>query len=209
RAEGTLPAGVAVAAVAAALLAMAPAAATASTVIELSVGELATRATAVVAGTPLERRSVWESTGGARTQRIVTYTRVRVERVIVMQGQAPSEVWVRTLGGEVDGIGQQVVGEAVLPMARPTLLFLIARSDGTHGVVGMAQGSYPLESAAAGAAAVRLARPTGLGRVLPRAGATATTASAGTAAARLALPGRTLDDVAQLITSARQATHAP
>jgi len=181
----------------------------ASTFIELTVGELSARATSVVAGTPLERRAVWESAGGARSQRIVTYTRVRVDRVV--DGQAGAEVWVRTLGGQVDGIGQRVDGEAVLPIGQPALLFLAARADGTHGVVGMAQGRYPLETTttpAGGVAAIRVALPTGLGRLLPKLGTTGTPLPGRPAPARLVLPGQALEDIARLIAAERGAGHA-
>ena len=84
--------------------------AAASTSIELSVAELVSKSTLVLAGTPLDSRSLWEESEGGRGRRIVTYTRLRVDRLI--DGNAASEVWVRTLGGEVDDIGQHVDGEA-------------------------------------------------------------------------------------------------
>src|SRR5438067_5620753 len=55
---------------------------------------------------PLDAKSVWEN------GRIATYTRVHVDRVLA--GSAPSEVWVKTLGGAVGDVGQMVDGEAVL-----------------------------------------------------------------------------------------------
>jgi hypothetical protein len=175
----------------------------ASTFVELTVGDLSARATSILAGTPVERRAVWESTDGSHSQRIVTYTRVRVDRVV--DGQPGAEVWVRTLGGQVEGIGQKVDGEAVLPMGRPALLFLAARADGTHGVVGMAQGHYPLETTTTptGSAAIRVAQPTGLGRLLPKAG---TPLPGRPAPARLVLPGLRLEDLAQLIAAERGAS---
>jgi hypothetical protein len=173
-----------------------PRAASASTVVEVSLAELASRATAVIAGTPLESRSVWESAGGARGERIVTYTRVHVDRVV--DGRAPGELWVRTLGGQVDHIGQRVEGEAVLVAGQPALLFLAARADGTHSVVGMAQGHYPLETLPD--ASLRLAAPGALGRVLGAAGQTGDAHRP----ARLLLPGRKLDEIASLIAAERR-----
>src|SRR5947208_11004398 len=99
-----------------------PRSAAASTFVELSVAELVSKSTLVIAGTPLDSRSLWEDSEGARGRRIVTYTRVRVDRLI--DGNVSGDVWVRTLGGEVDDIGQHVEGEAVLPREKPSLLFL-------------------------------------------------------------------------------------
>jgi hypothetical protein len=177
-----------------------PQGAAASTFIDLSVGELAARSTAIVAGTPLDHKTVWESAGGARSERIVTYTRVRVDKVF--SGSPAGEIWVRTLGGQVGDIGQIVEGEAVLVQAQPALMFLQARADGTHSVVGMGQGHYPLETLAD--ASLRISHPGALGNVLaPKA-----PSKGAHRPARLVLPGRRLDELTQIIASERGA-HAP
>ena len=169
----------------------------AATALELSMSDLVTGATLVIAGTPVESRSVWEVDKHGR--RIVTYTRVRVERML--DGAPRAEVWVRTLGGEVDEIGQQVAGEAVLRVAQPSLLFLKGRDDGTQAVVGMEQGQYPLDARPeAGTARVR--GPLQSGHLVPRA------VGGRQPSARLALVGHTLDEIAQLIAAERRA-HAP
>jgi hypothetical protein len=131
----------------------------------------------------------------------VTYTRVRVDRLL--DGAPQAEVWVRTLGGEVDDIGQQVAGEAILRPAHSSLLFLRARPDGTDVVVGMDQGQYPLESRPENGA-VRVRAPFETGHLVAKAGASATAQRS----ARTALVGRTLDEVAQLVAAERRA-HAP
>ncbi|MEA2696118.1 MAG: hypothetical protein QOI66_389, partial [Myxococcales bacterium] len=87
-------------------------AARASTLIQLSVEELCQRATVVVAATPLESKVVWEDSAGGRGRRIVTYTRARIDRVV--DGVAPNQLWIRTLGGSIGDIGQHVDGEAIL-----------------------------------------------------------------------------------------------
>jgi hypothetical protein len=174
-------------------------AASASTFIELSVADLVARASLVVTGTPLESSSVWESSDGARGKRIVTYTRVQIDRVF--DGKPPGEVWVRTLGGQVGDIGQHVDGEAVLVPARPALMFLAARADGTHAVVGMGQGHYPLETRID--QPVRVSVPQG-GHLVEK----LNPAQIDHPPARSVLPGCTLDEVAQLIGSARR-LHAP
>ncbi len=63
----------------------------------------------------LEQRSQWEELGGAR--RIVTYTRLSIDRPVA--GQPDGEIWVRTLGGAVGDIGQQVSGDAQLKIGAP------------------------------------------------------------------------------------------
>jgi len=159
--------------------------------------DLVAGATLVVAGTPLDSRSLWE--GDATTgRRIVTYTRVKVDRLL--DGTAQDEVWVRTLGGEVGDIGQQVAGEAVLRAGQPSLLFLRGRTDGTLVVVGMGQGQYPLENGPLGGTA-RVRSPLEGGHLVPRAGAL----GAAQRSARLALVGHTLDEVAQLVGAERRA----
>jgi hypothetical protein len=182
-------------------LSLSPRSASASTFVELSVAELVSKSTLVVAGTPLDGTSVWEDSEGGRGRRIVTYTRLRVDRVI--DGRAPSEVWIRTLGGHVGDIGQHVDGEAVLAPAQASLLFLHGLSDGTHAVVGMAQGQYPLEVHPDGAP-VKLLAPQALGRLLEKLGGP----TSDHPPARLVLPGRTLEDAAKLIAAERRA-HAP
>jgi hypothetical protein len=175
-------------------------AASASTFVELSVAELVAKASLVVTGTPLDSTSVWESSDGARSKRIVTYTRVHIDRIF--DGQPPGELWVRTLGGQVGDIGQHVDGEAVLVPAKPALMFLAARSDGTHAVVGMGQGHYPLETRVDQPA--RVSAPQALGHLVEK----LDLAQIERPPARSVLPGRTLDEVAQLIGSARR-LHAP
>jgi hypothetical protein len=186
----------------AASISLTPRGAAAATAVELSMTDLVGDATLVVAGTPLESRSLWE--GDARTygRRIVTYTRVRVDRLL--DGLPQAEVWIRTLGGEVGDIGQQVAGEAVFRVAQPSLLFLRSRPDGTHVVVGMSQGQYPLD-ARPDSGAVRVRTPLeGGGHLVPKAGVAANAQRS----ARQALVGHTLDDIAQLVAAERRA-HAP
>ena len=172
--------------------------AAAATAVELSMSELVGEATLVVAGTPLDSRSVWEGDASSHGRRIVTYTRVKVDRVV--DGAPRGEVWIRTLGGEVGDIGQQVAGEAVLRVAQPSLLFLKERLDGTQVVVGMSQGQYLLEPQAAGGV-VRVRGPLEGGHhLVPK-----LQAAPKVATARSTLIGRTLDEVVQLVATERRA----
>ncbi|PKN36351.1 MAG: hypothetical protein CVU63_16685 [Deltaproteobacteria bacterium HGW-Deltaproteobacteria-20] len=112
----------------------------AHTFVEMSVDYLAKASSRVIVGVPVDEMSVWEPTDGG--QRIVTYHRVQVQSNVV--GEGPQEVWVRRLGGVVEGVGQVVHGAATLRTHQPVLLFLVARTDGTLSVVGMEQGCFPV-----------------------------------------------------------------
>lgn len=98
-----------------------------------------------VVGTPLESKSAWAEVAGSR--RIVTYTKVRIDRRIYGK-RLDERIWVRHLGGAVDRIGQQVAGEAQLPLHQPALLFLTRVDDGLYTVAGAAQGHFPLRGEA-------------------------------------------------------------
>ena len=185
----------------AASISLTPHGAEAATSIELSMSDLVTGSTLVVAGTPLDSRSLWEGDASNHGRRIVTYTRLRVDRLI--DGAPQAEVWVRTLGGDVDDIGQQVAGEAVLRVAQPSLLFLRGRPDGTHVVVGMGQGQYLLDARPENGGA-RVRSPLEAGHLVTKAGGSGVAQRT----ARLTLVGRTLDEVAQLVAAERRA-HAP
>jgi hypothetical protein len=113
----------------------------------MSTEELVAVSKHVVVGEPVERFSKWEKVGGSN--RIVTYTRLVVSEGIVAAPESES-VWVRTLGGKVDKIGQSVAGEAEFKIGEPAVVFLASLpSEGeseTLVVVGMAQGHYPIET---------------------------------------------------------------
>ena len=65
--------------------------AAASVAVEMTLADVLARADRVVVATPLDTRSVWEREDGARSLRIATYTRLRVERSLpaaYLPGQA-------------------------------------------------------------------------------------------------------------------------
>jgi hypothetical protein len=168
--------------------------ASASTFVELSLADLLEVSNAVVVGTATEQTSVWENADGARARRIVTYTRVRIDKVI--DGAVPSpDVWVRTLGGQVGDIGQVVDGEAVLVPQQSGIMFLRARADGTHAVAAMGQGHFPVRVLRAGEPP-RIAVRSALGRLVP--------APEATRPARLELDQKTVDEAVQAIEAARR-----
>ncbi len=105
----------------------------------LTLDELVEHSTYVVIGTAGDQRSVWEDMPSGR--RIVTYTHVVVERAIV--GAPGAELWVRTLGGAVDKIGQAVPGEAQITPGSRSLLFLFQGKSAVV-VTAMGQGHFPV-----------------------------------------------------------------
>jgi hypothetical protein len=115
----------------------------ASVSIAVSWELLLQESTAAAVVTPLESRSVWES------DRIYTYTRVRVERVVAGElpaGATRDGAWIRTMGGVVGKIGQLVEGEAVLQSGQSSLLFvhLLPGPAGVFDVTARGQGQFPL-----------------------------------------------------------------
>jgi len=178
----------------AALLMMAPAVAHAGSAIELGLAQLVTRANAVVVGTPVEARSLWEQSEGR--WRIVTYHRVALERVVAGKIEG-SETWVRCLGGRVGDIGQRVEGEAVLPKGKRLLLFLSPRAEGGTRVVAMAQGVWMLVKG-----------EDGIERVQPGLQRGLLIANAERASASAELSGRSLEEAVVRVTAAR-ANHVP
>jgi hypothetical protein len=172
--------------------------------IQLSLDELVGSASYVVVATAVEQRSQWEELGGAR--RIVTYTRLSVDRVVA--GEPDGEIWVRTLGGVVGKVGQQVSGDAQLTLGSSAMLFL-TKAESVVVVSGMSQGHYPVvdkeeQPAAPGGArrltVRRLASSPDAGTVLPRPGPAIS--------ARELLVGSTLDTAMDAVSRAWKARHA-
>jgi hypothetical protein len=166
-----------------------PGTAEAAVSVVVSLNELVALSTHVVVAKAIERQSMWEDTPSGR--RIVTYTRVDVERAIA--GDAGTSVWVRTLGGAVGSTGQSVSGEAVIPLGSRSFLFLL-KSGSTFAVAAMAQGHYPIVEEGA---VRRLAGSPDAGTLLLRRGPNI--------AAREVLVGTTVDKAIQLVEEARRA----
>jgi hypothetical protein len=169
--------------------------ASASTFVELGLSDLLRISSLVVVGTSAEQTSVWEDADGGRSRRIVTYTHVTVDRVVDGTPPAAADIWVRTLGGQVGDIGQHVDGEAVLVPLDKSLLFLRARSDGTHAVAAMAQGHFPLRAFRAGEPP-RIAAASVAARLV--------SAPVAAAPARAVLENKTVDEAAKIIADERR-----
>ena len=172
-----------------------PRSAEASVAVLISLNDLVAASTYVVVATAGEQRSVWEETPSGR--RIVTYTRLAVDRSVT--GSAETELWVRTLGGVVEKIGQAVSGEAQLVKGERSLLF-VARMDAGLVVTARAQGHYPVEADQAPKASPRLRGSPDAGMLLARRGPTIS--------AREHLVGLTLDEAVVAVQAAHKAAHA-
>ena len=78
---------------------------------------------------------------------LVTETRLRVEDAFAQRVPKSAELFVRTLGGVLDGAGELVHGQAEFSRAAQCLTFLTRGPDDSLWVTGMAQGHYPLHAA--------------------------------------------------------------
>jgi hypothetical protein len=161
--------------------------------VQMSLDELVLGSTYVAVATAVERRAAWEEGPGGR--RIVTYTRLRVERAVA--GEPAGEVWVKTLGGVVGKVGQAVSGEAQIAIGSTSLLFLV-QAGADLVVNGLAQGHFPLLGRADGPPTLAASPDAGL--LVPRRGPSI--------GAREQLVGATLDRAVDLVTRAKQARDA-
>lgn len=157
----------------------------------LSLDELVAASAHVVVATAGESRSVWEDLPGGR--RIVTYTKLQVERSI--GGASPGEtIEVRTLGGVVGSIGQAVEGDATMAIGQRAVFF-VAKGERSFVVAGRAQGHFPLRADDKGV--VRLEPSPRAGKLLSRPGPVIS--------AREELVGASLEDAVSRIERARKA----
>ncbi|MBM4377125.1 MAG: hypothetical protein FJ095_18755 [Deltaproteobacteria bacterium] len=143
----------------------APARADAAVSIAYSLERLVGDSARVSVVRALERRSEWAVVGGSR--RIVTYTRLRTLESVI--GDGNGDVWVRTLGGVVERIGQQVSGEAAFELDQKSLVFLTRTVDGVWAVTGMGQGHFPVRAVKDGERTIeRLASSRDVGALVMR-----------------------------------------
>jgi hypothetical protein len=127
---------------------LSPRVASATLVRGMSLLELVSRSRHSVLGTPLDARCFYLSIGGRR--KLVTETRLRVEATLGLEPPNETELAVRTLGGQLDGAGELIEGQAELKSGQPCVGFFERAPDGACWVTGMAQGHYPLTQSDAG-----------------------------------------------------------
>jgi hypothetical protein len=111
--------------------------------VPLSVEDMTKQADAVVRGKVLRQQAAWDD----KHQRIYTTTDLEVLEPIHNPAQVPHTIQVRSLGGEVDGIGMAVAGTTQFAVGEEVVLFL--RKDPQVGsafqVIGMNQGKFHIE----------------------------------------------------------------
>jgi hypothetical protein len=113
----------------------------------LSLKNMVGRSEQVLLLTPLESHCLYAEIAGRRA--IVTDTRLRVDDVIAKETPSDGELVIRTLGGQLNGEGELVHGQAEFSQGGLCLTFLTRGSDSTLWVTGMAQGHFPVDSATA------------------------------------------------------------
>jgi hypothetical protein len=172
----------------------------ASVSIAVSWDALLGASTAAAIVSPAESHAVWE--GG----RIYTYTRVHVDRSIAGDLSTGSDTWIRTRGGTVGHVGQQVEGEASLAVGS-SLVFLrpAATSSSSYEVTARAQGQFPVTAADDPSAPAHVAPSRGCGMLVPRA---IPTPQLPAKLASEVLANRTVDDAAGAIAAAWSSAHA-
>jgi hypothetical protein len=169
----------------------------ASVSIAVSWEGLLGQSTAAAVMTALDARSAWEN------GRIYTYTRMRVDQAVAGELAPGAEAVVRTMGGIVGDVGQQVEGEAVLSSGLSSLLFLHLGPAGVFEVTARGQGQFPVV-ATDPAQPARVFRSRAAGLLVP---AHLPTPALPPKLAADVLHGRTVADAKSEIASAWAATH--
>lgn len=124
------------------LLAAAPA--SASIARGLSVEEMAARADLVVLGTVTSQTAHW----ARNHEQIYTRVEIRIDERWVDRVGAGGTVTVLRPGGELDGLGQQALGEPQFAVGERAVLFLEKRGH-LYRVVGLAQGLFRVQGTTA------------------------------------------------------------
>ena len=127
-------------------LALVATSAGATTIIPMSVEELAQKAESIVEARALDSRSEWNP----QHTLIYTYTRFAISRTL--KGLAAHTITVKQLGGSAGGYTQRISGVPQFQAGEEALLFLRSSvaSDGTQVIVGLMQGHFNVFRDAAG-----------------------------------------------------------
>jgi hypothetical protein len=113
----------------------------------LSLKAMVGRSQHVLLLTALESHCLYAEIAGRRA--IVTETRLSIDDVIAKETPNDGEVLIRTLGGQLDGEGELVHGQAEFSQGGQCVTFLTRGDDDTLWVTGMAQGHFPVDRATA------------------------------------------------------------
>jgi hypothetical protein len=129
--------------------------ASATTVLQADLSELARTADTVVHGTVRRMESRWSGDG----RRIVTDVEIQV--IEALKGQPGTTVLVTQPGGHVGDIGQVVHGLATFKQGEEVVLFLERRGPRAFRVAGMTQGKYQVQRSADGTQVLAVPEPSG------------------------------------------------
>ena len=129
--------------------------ASATTVLQADLPELARTADAIVHGTVRRMESRWSGDG----RRIVTD--VEIEVTESLKGQPGATVLVTQPGGKVGDVGQVVQGLATFKPGEEVVLFLERRGPRAFRVAGMTQGKYQVQRSSDGTQALAVPEPSG------------------------------------------------
>ncbi|MEE2757644.1 MAG: hypothetical protein VYA30_13395 [Myxococcota bacterium] len=114
----------------------------ATTVIKLSVDQLATESDLIVRGFVTAKESGWNK---VRT-RIYTHTTLDISQLIKSKLPQQAKVVIRQIGGEVDGLVQHVSGNAEFSEGEEVIVFLEKHpTEDVMVVMGMAQGKFSVD----------------------------------------------------------------
>jgi len=110
----------------------------ATTLVRMSLSQLAQASSTIVQGQVVDRTSRWN----AAHTRIMTYSTVQIEKAL--KGQPPSTITIEQLGGTVGNFHVHVPGTAYLRPQEQYVLFLepVAGKSETYHTVGMMQGAF-------------------------------------------------------------------
>ncbi len=124
-----------------ALLLAAGGAATATTLVRMSVAKMSRAAQAIVRARCLENSTGWDA------GEIWTFTTFEVQEV--WQGSAPPRITVRLLGGRAGNLTSSVSGVPRFRGGEEVVLFLERTPRGDYSVVSWEQGTFRIRRAAA------------------------------------------------------------
>ena len=110
--------------------------ASASTFVAMDEIDLVAAADAVVVGEVIDIHSFWNQRGTL----IVTEATVLIKEVVA--GDAPAEITVRTMGGEVSGYKVEAHGFPTFEPGQTQLMMLHRAADGSLQVAGYRQGQF-------------------------------------------------------------------
>jgi hypothetical protein len=143
-----------------------PSVAGATIMVPLSVEQMTREADVVVHGRVVTQQAVWDD----KHDRIYTHTTLEVIEPIHSAGASPpGKVLVRSLGGELDGVGLAVSGTPKFAIGEEAVLFLRRdpKIEGAYQVIGMNQGKFRIEREPGTNKVTAVANPEGIAFAKP------------------------------------------